>query len=245
MHPSIRIVTFLSFGIFVAFGGFLELLFGFLLVLCFYIVAHAHLLKANWHMLKRMRWLFLSMVIIYLWFTPGEALLSQWPQISPTLEGIKLALLRVGSLVLIVLAVNVLIKAVPHEKTMAGLLWLLTPMRWLGLSQERLALRLTLTFTLIEEVQYVQQLVKKSSSSSVSMGLTQTDGFVARVSRRINAIGDYAATLFNAVLNQAQTTPVQTIALQSDCQAPPLLQWLVPAVLTASFILLDEIYALI
>ena len=68
LHPRIRLVSFLIFAAFVA-------------------------VVKPWPLLKRMRWLFLSLLILYLWFTPGQPLLPTFSR-TPTLELLVLSNLR-------------------------------------------------------------------------------------------------------------------------------------------------------
>src|SRR5690606_13030995 len=47
--------------------------------------------QRSWRLLKRIRFILLAIVILFAGFTPGEAVLVDWPAISPSREGVVLA----------------------------------------------------------------------------------------------------------------------------------------------------------
>ena len=74
-HPAIRIVVFIAMSIFITHIGFKQLLiFGLVLALGLGCCREHRFMN----MMKRMRWLFLSIVFIYAYTTPGQYL-SNWP----------------------------------------------------------------------------------------------------------------------------------------------------------------------
>jgi energy-coupling factor transport system permease protein len=236
MHPVIRIVTFLVFGIFLAFGDARHVGLGLALLTLFYLSGQYHLLSSNWRMLKRMRWLFLSILVVYLWFTPGQRIFQSLGAWSPTWQGLLTGGLRVGSLILIVMAVNALIKSVSQERMTGALMWLLAPLRYVGLPQERLALRVSMTFSLIGETQYVHDLMKRSS---VQQPLQEK---APSLSQRLDKIGQYAADILQAVLDKAAQSPLNSIQLPQE-NNPPVWQWSFPIILCGVFIIVPRILA--
>ncbi|HWQ94703.1 MAG TPA: hypothetical protein VN418_04275 [Gammaproteobacteria bacterium] len=56
-----------------------------------------------WPLLRRARWLFLSLVILYFWFPPGRAVLPYYGM--PTVEDIEDGVFRIAALILLTLAV--------------------------------------------------------------------------------------------------------------------------------------------
>jgi energy-coupling factor transport system permease protein len=235
MHPVIRIVTFLVFTLFVAFGGYPQLLLSLAVLVLFYLLAQStpSLWESTWHMLRRMRWLFLSMLIIYFWFTPGQAVFAILADYSPTWQGIQIAGYRIGSLIVIVVAVNIVIKSTPKELITGGLLWLLTPLRYVGLPHERLAVRIVLTFNMISEFQYEYDLLKRSKGMAESTSDDKQDsgGFLQRLDR----FGELGANLFTKVVENAQHSTEQSVDLPAE-SAPPIAQWGLPIVLAGGFI---------
>lgn len=102
------------------------------------------------HVILRMRWLFLSILLVYAFGTPGE-LIPVFPlYFAPTYEGFELALLQLARLTIALSALSLLLNAIPRQEMIAGLyLWLL-PLKYLGLNVARFAARLTLTLHYVE-----------------------------------------------------------------------------------------------
>lgn len=204
LHPSIRILLLL------AFAGFLPWLPGPGLL------AAGGLLGAAWLVLRvppgpalrglrRMRWFFLSIAVLYLWFTPGEPLVADigW---LPSLEGAWLALRRCTVLALMILAVFLLLGSTPRDQLTAGLLRLSAPLRLLGLAPERFARRLVAA---LDAVPGMQALVSDMRIRRREAGLlAAAAGAIAAVER--------------AAESEASLPPVPRLA------PPPAWQWLLP-----------------
>src|SRR3569623_569741 len=71
MHPVIRLVCFMMLSLALAVGGWLHLLLGALVAAVLFARAGAAAWVTIMPMMRRMRWLWLSLVVIYFWFTPG------------------------------------------------------------------------------------------------------------------------------------------------------------------------------
>ena len=235
MHPVIRIISFLVFGAFVAYGKLPQLLFALVLIIAAYTYGHAHLLRANWRILKRMRWLFLSIFVLYLWFTPGRPLVGAWVSASPTIEGITLGALRVGSLILIVMAVNLLIKSIPRDAMVAAILFIIKPLARVGFSHEKFAIRIVLTMEAVNEVQYLQSLMPEISPNSSDRARDPAAKTPLQGLRtRLDTVGEYAALLFMRVIERAHARTDQPLTL-IEISAPPMRQWVYPVLLGLSF----------
>lgn len=235
MHPSISIICFLIFSGYIAFGSFLNLLLAAGLLIILYTATRFRYLKSGWLILRRMRWLFLSILIIYLWFTPGRPLLSALADSSPTIEGLQLGLMRAAALVAIVLAVNITIKPIPRPKLISSILWLLQPLQMLGLPHERLAIRIAMTFENIDEV---QKLFESQSKQTTNEAKLTRESYVDRFRGKISTIGGAAQSLFIAVLERAYASPIQEIQLH-DQEPPAIMQWIYPVLLLLMFNLLS------
>ncbi|RLK50201.1 energy-coupling factor transport system permease protein [Alkalispirillum mobile] len=104
----------------------------------------------GWRRLARGLWqlkfLFLSIAVLYLFLTPGQAL---WPGgepgAVPSREGLAEGLLRVFALAALVAAVHWLMRSQSRADLIAGLGWVLRPLRLVGLDVDRVAVRLVLT----------------------------------------------------------------------------------------------------
>ena len=93
-------------------------------------------------LLRRVRVLLIAIAILFAWFTPGEAFFHDWPRLGPTREGLALAVLHAARLVAVVCAVAVLLERLSLQRLVSGLHALSRPLRPIGVSPERLALRL-------------------------------------------------------------------------------------------------------
>jgi Cobalt transport protein. len=110
------------------------------------VLARTRLLR----LLRRVRVLLLAIVILFAWFTPGEAFLHDWPRLGPTREGLALAALHAARLLAVVCAVAVLLERLSLQRLVGGLHALSRPLRVIGVPPERLALRLLLVLRYVE-----------------------------------------------------------------------------------------------
>lgn len=94
-------------------------------------------------LLRRTRWIFLSLLLIYAFATPGEALWS-WGY-APTREGLLDGLTQLGRLVCVLAGLSILLTLLSRERLIGGIYALVYPVRYLGISRERIAVRLALT----------------------------------------------------------------------------------------------------
>jgi energy-coupling factor transport system permease protein len=236
MHAVIKIICFLVFGAAMAVGSEPVLLTGFILVAVLYVSELMRgvptQLPTALKMLKRLRWLFLSILIVYLFFTPGVLLIPDvlW---GPTQEGLLQGLLRIAVLVLIVAAVNVLIGSTEQAEFLSAVSWCLQPLSWLGLSHERLAVRISLT---LEAVGVLRNAYRHEARDDTPEPATNS------FEPKLSTIAKTAHRLFAKVIDDAAQTSTQTITLP-DQSAPPLLQWAIPALL-AMLLLVVKIIAM-
>ena len=106
--------------------------------------------QAN-NLLRRTRWLLLSLILIYAFATPGSSLLPQWGTYSPTTEGVRSGVMQAWRLVLLLLALALLMASSTRENLLAGLYTLLRPFKIIGANPERAAARLWLTLHYAEQ----------------------------------------------------------------------------------------------
>ena len=115
-------------------------------------------------MVRRMRWLFVSMLIIYSYATPGEYL-ANWPvDFAPTYEGISQGVFQIGKICLILAGISLLMAASTKEALMAGIHSIIRPLKCLGLDPERFTARLFLTLQYIEAKEAQAQLQDTQST---------------------------------------------------------------------------------
>ena len=192
-------------------------------------------------MLKRLKWLFISILIVYLFFTPGQLL---WPDVvwSPTVEGLMQGLLRVAVLVLLVAAVNILISSTDQDEFLSAILWCLRPLSFVGLPHERLAVRITLTFDEVSQIRkhHLYESYDESPKGKANAAVSNVASNVSKVEPlmsqepKLLAIAETANRLFLSVIHTAETAPVREIVLPQESR-PPAHQWLIPALLITLF----------
>lgn len=155
MHPSIKIICLvvLALAIHSLSRNALWLMAGISSLFLFYYRVYVFL-----RILKRVRWLLISMLLIFAFNTPGEYL-PQWPfEIAPTYEGLEAGVLQAARLCLMLAGISLLLATTNREDLMAGFFLLLYPLCYLKLSPERFAARLWLT------LHYVDHAAEKSQA---------------------------------------------------------------------------------
>lgn len=99
-------------------------------------------------LLRRVRWILISLLAIYAFETPGETLFSH----GPTWEGLASGGLQAWRIVLTIALLAFLQTSTSREMMLSGIHTLLTPLRrWIDV--ERIAVRLLLTLHYAEEKQ--------------------------------------------------------------------------------------------
>jgi len=96
-------------------------------------------------LLRRTRWIMLSLLLIYGYATAGTAVWSQGGLFSPTREGLLEGLLQLSRLVFALAGLSIVLGLLSREQLVGGLYVLAWPLRYVGLSRERIAVRLALT----------------------------------------------------------------------------------------------------
>jgi energy-coupling factor transporter transmembrane protein EcfT len=96
-------------------------------------------------LIRRTRWVMFSLLIIYSYTTPGQPILEALGMFSPSREGLMDGVLQLTRLLSALAALAILLNRLDRPQLIAGLYTLFAPMQWLGLSRERLAVRLALT----------------------------------------------------------------------------------------------------
>jgi len=156
MHPLIRVVCLLLIAGFIASAHSVFLLITLCILAAVYILASLSL-KQCWSLVQRMRWFFLSILIIYFWFTPGRAFSPELANTLwiPSVDGVEQGLIRVACLVLIIATVSALLQSTCKEQLFSAIYSLISWTRHLGLSPERFAVRVTLTLEALTATQSI------------------------------------------------------------------------------------------
>lgn len=149
IHPATKILLWLVFAIAVQRFDFAVLaLFSVIVILW---MALAGGLFEGLLMLRRARWLLLSLLLIYAFATPGDLVLPLLGAFSPSLQGLRGGALQAWRLALLLIALALLLRSCPRENLLSGLYVLLRPFRKIGMNPERVAVRLWLTLHYAEQ----------------------------------------------------------------------------------------------
>lgn len=222
MHPVIRIVSFVVLTAFLALGDVANILVATAVLMFLYLKLDGHAWRTAWRMLRRMRWLFLSITVIYLWLTPGVPLIpgipSSYAAWLPTVEGLWQGALRIMSLALMVTAASLLLSVTPRDEVLGALHWMMAPLGLLRFPHERFAVRAALS---LEAVARVQSHVRAALAAG-----GESAGPVAR-------IGAVAGAIFGTVTGEAECASCEPIML-TEQSPPPLMQWGLPLLLAAT-----------
>lgn len=163
-----------------------------------------------------MKWFFLSILTVYVVIDSSD--INVWLKLA---AGFK----RVSILVLLMLLVSWLLNKTPRNQIIAAIIFLLKPLKYLGVSVETLALRIELIFQNIETVK-VFVLERKSSIKL---------GKISSVE-----IGKNISGIYFELIKKIDENPLDAITVDLKSQAP-LNQWLFPMML---FIMLYLIQAI-
>lgn len=161
MHPFVKILCFIML---LLLSNVLSKQMIFLLCILLIVFALKLDLDKFLRVVKRMRWLFLSIFVIYAFGTPGEYLEYFPNNYAPTFEGISLAVLQITKLLIALASLSIIFSTSSKEDLMLGLYMLLSPLKMLGLNVQRFSARLLLT------LEYVEALAEKGDfKSSLNM----------------------------------------------------------------------------
>lgn len=101
-------------------------------------------------MLRRVRWLMLSILFIYAYATPGEYIRGLPDELAPTYEGLVSGAMQAARLAAILGALSVVLASSSREQLMAGIHALLRPLRPFGVAADQFSARLWLTLHYVE-----------------------------------------------------------------------------------------------
>ena len=141
-HPAAQIMTWCLLVSAMQFFTLQILLLaaGFVLLSALSLSAHKLM-----QLLRRTRWIMLSLLLIYAYTTPGQPLLDVLGIFSPSREGLGDGVLQLTRLLAALAGLAILLDRLHRQQLIAGLYTLFAPLQWMGVSRERVAVRLALT----------------------------------------------------------------------------------------------------
>ncbi|MBI5919235.1 MAG: hypothetical protein HY849_07685 [Nitrosomonadales bacterium] len=96
-------------------------------------------------LLRRTRWIMLSLLVIYAYSSPGQPLLESLAAYSPSREGLLDGAMQLGRLFCALAALALLLTRLDRAQLISGIYTLIRPLAYLGIERQHLAVRLALT----------------------------------------------------------------------------------------------------
>jgi energy-coupling factor transporter transmembrane protein EcfT len=149
LHPATVILFWLTFAL--AMGRLTGLP---LRVLAVVLLVASLLLRrpALWKALRRLRFVLLSLILIYGFATPGIPLVANVPFLSPTLEGLREGTHQMLRVFCLLAWSTLLVGGSRAEDLLVGVYTVLRPLSYVGIGAEKIAVRLWLTLRYVEDV---------------------------------------------------------------------------------------------
>lgn len=142
LNSATRILIWLAFALSLPWLHTYAMLGVSLLLVPVLLIAHrAQFIK----LLRRTRWLLLSIIFIYAWATPGENLIEALGEFGPTFEGLQAGAVQAWRLAILLAGLALLLATTPGKQLLGGMYLLLRPWGRLGATRDRIAARVWLT----------------------------------------------------------------------------------------------------
>lgn len=171
-----------------------------------------------WRAVKKLRFFYLSLFLLYGWFYGGEPV---WPALgdwSPAFDGLIEACLRVAALILFLAWFFVLIRSLSRNDLLCGIRQLIAPLGLLRVDTQRVALRMVLTLDALADVNAIVAEVRQRYPGG----------------KAIRRWADVAADVLAATLREADAaTERHAPAMPSQPRIPPWYQWSAPVLVAA------------
>lgn len=146
-HPAVQILIWVSVALLAQHLSAESLL---ILSLVLFSLALSLCAGALLSLVRRTRWILISLLLIYAYTTPGVALFPALGVTSPTHEGLLDGLQQLARLLSVLSGLAILLALLSPAQLISGIYALVYPLCWFGLSRERIAVRLALTLRYAE-----------------------------------------------------------------------------------------------
>lgn len=164
------------------------------------------LLSRNLHfyrLIRRLKWFFVVLLLIYMFSTPGQYMLS-WPfAYQPTYEGVSAGVSQLLRIVLIVAMLSIIYQQNNKQMLISGIYALIKPLQSIGVDIDRFAVRLWLTLYYVDSPTFsINTRSIPSLFDSVQRVLTDESdsGATVVISRQVYDSVDYLMVLVVAVM---------------------------------------------
>lgn len=212
LHPAVRILMVLAFILLMAHAAWPALLAGTVLAVLALLWTDDQSRRRYRVMLWRLKWFFLSLLVVFAFLTPGDPLWTGAADWLPSRQGLVQSLMRIWVLVLAVAAVIHLLHACSREALVSGLLWLTQPLKPLGFPAERFAVRLVLTLDVLPEL---HQLVTTKNAEAQPQVLER---------KRLQYWAERGAQIYQRALVMAADQPLRELEVPQP-GAPSWRDW--------------------
>lgn len=218
MHPFIKILCLLVITILLISASPMRTLVIVIILSLLLLFMGLEYFQASWKMCKRMKWFWLSLLILYGWFIPGTPVFI-FENISveyiPSIEGLSAGGLRAIALLSIVSAVVLMMKSTSQEELIVSIMWLISPLRLFKIKTTQFSARLALTLDTVT-----------NTENSIKDALDETNKKISIFQRGIDSMATLLANIETRAIKKSDT---KIVLPQLD--APELYQWLIPLVL--------------
>jgi len=221
MHPVIRVLCFLLLVTSLARAHYPFILLADIIFLVFALRTPPEFFTFIWRFMRRMRWFWLSIILLYTMMTPGGGHTIMLGSLELSLGGFLLGLERCLALATVLFYFALLIHTTAQARLQGALYWLLQPMARLGLPAASLSIRIALTMQKVHELQTRWSANAEATKDSVSW----------------RDIPDRITTFLHDVFTQADTPPTNQ-ELTLETYAPGYRQWLLLGLLAGLIVVL-------
>jgi energy-coupling factor transport system permease protein len=148
IHPAVKLYIWVCMAISVQILSpqALLLLFSLLIIVVFRIARQRFI-----HLIRRTRWILISILIIYSYTSPGVLMWDQIGVLSPKTDGIILGTIQLARLLLVISGLAILLTVISRTQLLIALYTWFKPLEIIGVSRQRLAMRLALTIEYAEK----------------------------------------------------------------------------------------------
>lgn len=208
MHPVIRITTFLLLAVLLARAHPMQMGWVLCIIGLSFIFESGKGLNAAVKLLWRVRWLLLSILLIYVWMPVGTMTESLWQ-----------AFHRMALLATMLFALQALVLNMQRDDIVAGLYFLLFPFSLIGLSREQMVMRLILTMDSVKQLPAVLVLPNETTNTHDSRLKRITERLISAISR---------------ILSYADSVTHEAICIDTE-NVVPRWQWIIPVIILFIF----------
>ncbi len=227
IHPVIKIVSLIILSIFSTQGGWNNLYLTIAIILPFYFF-RMELFTSALRMTFKLKWLFLSILLVYFFFSHQANHLSS-------------ALLRIFVLISIIFSVNLFLNTSTIEQILESLLWLFIPLKLLNINIERLSLRAVLTIEYIDTLtNKIEQHKNNISISTNRRGIKGWNSFLIQRKEKLFQMSKHMVEVLQDILIKTSSKTITDQPAKEytiNClDVPSGLQLLIPIVLCMLYV---------